>query len=259
MLMLPFSVMAGITLLEKIRNPGPTDWARNLQAYGLDFCIAYFVYRYWPQWMGGSLIHAGELPFWIGLPLFVLIRDFTEWLFHYAQHRLPWLWAMHSLHHSDPEMTALTTNRHFWGDRLIKSLTIWPLATMLVVPNDQMFQIYMVISLYNYFIHANLKVDLGRWSWLVNVPAYHRQHHSRLVEHYDTNFAALFPVFDVIFGTYRRPDGWPPCGLDEGKPESAFELACWPVRHQARGLLARLGGKDAPALPATTEAQTIEA
>ena len=42
-----------------------------------------------------------------------------------ASHRIPALWAMHSLHHSDPEMTALTTNRHFWGDQLIKALTIW--------------------------------------------------------------------------------------------------------------------------------------
>lgn len=249
MMLIAFAVMAGLTVVEKLRHPGPTDWLRNLQAYALDFAVAYVVHRYWPQWFGGSLISAAALPFWLGLPLFLLVRDFTEWLFHYAQHKLPWLWAMHSLHHSDPEMTALTTNRHFWGDRLVKSLTIWPLATMIIDQTDAIFKVYMVLALYNYFIHANLKVDFGRWSWLLNSPAYHRRHHSRLAEHYDTNFAALFPIFDVIFGTYRRPDGWPPCGLDEGAPASLFDLATWPVRGRARALLG--SRSDSPAQGAT--------
>lgn len=250
LMLLAFAVMAGLTWLEKVRHPGPTDWARNLQAYALDFGIAYVVHRFWPQWMGGSLIDAAALPFWVALPIFLLVRDFTEWLFHYAQHKLPWLWAMHSLHHSDPEMTALTTNRHFWGDRLVKSLTIWPLATMIIGQTDAIFQVYMIVSLYNYFIHANLKVDFGRWSWVLNGPAYHRRHHSRLVEHYDTNFAALFPIFDVIFGTYRRPDGWPPCGLDEGAPQSLGELATWPVRGPVQALLRKRAASDAAASPA---------
>ena len=237
MLLMPVAVMAGITLFERLRHSGPTDWLRNLQAYGLDIAVAFVVHEYWPQWMGGSLISAASLPFWIALPIFLVVRDFTEWLFHYAQHKLPWLWAMHSLHHSDPEMTALTTNRHFWGDRLVKSLTIWPLATMIIDQTDAIFQVYMVLSFYHYFIHANLRVDFGRWSWLLNSPAYHRRHHSRLVEHYDTNFAALFPIFDVIFGTYRRPDGWPPCGLDDGAPQSVAELATWPVRGPVLALL----------------------
>jgi sterol desaturase/sphingolipid hydroxylase (fatty acid hydroxylase superfamily) len=237
-----FAVMAGITALENRRNPGPTDWARNLQAYGLDFGVAYFVHVYWPQWLGGSLIDASHMPFAVGLVLFFFARDFTEWLFHYAQHRLPWLWAMHSLHHSDPEMTALTTNRHFWGDRLVKALTIWPLSTMLINPTNTMFVIYATVSLYNYFIHANLKVNFGRWSWLLNSPAYHRRHHSRLAEHYDTNFAALFPIFDVIAGTYRRPDGWPPCGLDD-QPRSFADLIDWPFKSRLRPWLRRITGK----------------
>jgi sterol desaturase/sphingolipid hydroxylase (fatty acid hydroxylase superfamily) len=142
-------------------------------------------------------------------------------------------------------MTALTTNRHFWGDRLVKALTIWPLATMVMNPTDTIFQIYVVVSLYHYFVHANLKVDFGRWSWVLNSPAYHRRHHSKLPEHYDTNFAALFPIFDVICGTYRRPDGWPPCGQDEA-PETALDLLDWPVRGPFRTWLRqKFGGAGA--------------
>lgn len=223
------AVMAGITYAERKLHPGRTDWWRNLQSWVIDLGFGIALLGFLPDWRGHSLIDGHALPFLLAFPLFLLVRDFTEYLYHYAQHRIPVLWAMHSLHHSDPEMTALTTNRHFWGDQFIKALTIWPATTMIMSQTSTMIAAYAVISLYNYAIHANLKIDFGRWSWVLNCPAYHRRHHSRLPEHYDTNFAALFPIFDVIFGTYRRPDGWPPCGLDE-EPRSLGGLLFWPAR-----------------------------
>lgn len=226
--------IAGLTLLERLWNPGPTDWRINLQSWVINMGIAALFNQFWPHWRGGSLIDAATLPLWLALPLFLLVRDFTEWFYHLAQHRIPLLWSFHSLHHSDPEMTALTTNRHFWGDQLIKSLTIWSASSMVIRSTDTLIYVYAAISLYNYFVHANFNVNFGRLSWLLNSPAYHRQHHSRLPEHYDTNLAALFPIWDVLFGTYRRPDGWPPCGLDEGKPGSLRELLNWPLRHRLR-------------------------
>jgi sterol desaturase/sphingolipid hydroxylase (fatty acid hydroxylase superfamily) len=224
--------IAGITAFEHWRNPGPSDWRINLQSWVINTGIALLFAHYWPHWRGGSLIDAETLPFWLALPLFFLVRDFLEWLYHVAQHRIPALWAIHSLHHSDPEMTALTTNRHFWGDQLVKSLTIWSAMSMLMRGTDALVYTYAAVSLYNYFVHARVEVNFGRFSWLLNSPAYHRLHHSRLPEHYDTNLAALFPVWDVLFGTYRRPDGWPPCGLDEGRPRTFRELINWPLRHR---------------------------
>ena len=223
-------LVAGLTLIERRRNSGATDWIINLQSWAVNLAIGASVSHFWPRWVGGSLIEANDLPLWLSLPLFFVVRDFLEWFYHLCQHRIPALWAIHSLHHSDPEMTALTTNRHFWADSLIKSLTIWSASGMIVHANDTLVAVYGGVSLYHYFVHANLKVDFGRFSWLLNCPAYHRRHHSRLPEHYDSNLAALFPIWDVLYGTYRRPDGWPPCGLDEGGPGSLTELVTWPVR-----------------------------
>ena len=229
-LVLSALVMGGLTLAERVRHPGPTDWWRNLQAWAVDLTIGGLLMGIWPDWHGGSLIDVTRLPLWLAVPVFLLVRDFLEFFYHYASHRVPALWAMHSLHHSDPEMTALTTNRHFWGDQLVKALTIWSAMTMLTTSTPALMTAYAFISLYNYFVHANLRIDFGRWSWLLNSPAYHRRHHSRLPEHYDSNFAALFPVWDVLFRTYRRPDGWPPSGLNEGAPGSLLDLVAWPLR-----------------------------
>jgi sterol desaturase/sphingolipid hydroxylase (fatty acid hydroxylase superfamily) len=221
-------ILVAITLLERRHNPGPTDWVRNLQVWLLDIGASFLFLPFFHDWRGASLIDGTALPLIVAFPLFLLIRDGTEFFFHIAQHKVGFLWRMHSLHHSDPEMSAMTTNRHFWGDQVIKAATIWPLTTLVISQSPVMLAGYALVSLYNYFIHANLKVDFGRWSWALNCPAYHRRHHSKLREHYDSNFAPLFPIWDVICGTYRRPDGWPPTGQARA-PQSLRDLLSWPV------------------------------
>src|SRR5206468_10886397 len=37
----------------------------------------------------------------LGVAVYLAVMDLGEYVFHRAQHRLPWLWAWHSLHHSD--------------------------------------------------------------------------------------------------------------------------------------------------------------
>jgi sterol desaturase/sphingolipid hydroxylase (fatty acid hydroxylase superfamily) len=65
------------------------------------------------------------------------------------------------------------------------------------------------------FNHANIRVGFGRMSWLLTSPQMHRVHHSRLPEHQNKNYASVFPIFDVIFGTYYHPrrDEFPPTGV----------------------------------------------
>jgi len=75
-------------------------------------------------------------------------------------------------------------------------------------------------------------------SWALNTPAYHRIHHSASAEHFDVNFAAILPIFDVMLGTYRpaRPGERPVTGLDTGRiPRTWLDVLAWPVS----GLLRR--------------------
>ena len=45
----------------------------------------------------------------------------------------------------------------------------------------------------------------GVWSAVFPSPAHHHVHHSCHPDHIDKNFAFMFPVWDVIFGTYVMP------------------------------------------------------
>ena len=232
--------------LERRANAGGggsnADWAINLLAWLLNIAAGFTVYTVITVLDGPALLRGEDLAPWLAVALYVLVQDFAEWLFHRAQHAVPVLWSMHSLHHSDPEMSALTTTRHFWADRAFKTVTVWSLAAMVIAPTVPALLVYFALSFWNYVAHANLRWDFGWWSWVINSPAYHRRHHSSLPEHYDSNFAALFPVWDVLFGSYNRPHGYPPTGF-ERRPRSLRELVLWPwVGEQEQVAVAREQG-----------------
>lgn len=176
-----------------------------------------------------SLVDGRALPYALDLALFVLTVDLGEYAFHRAQHAIPWLWALHALHHSDADMNATTTERHFWGEKFIKSVSIWPAAALIVSPSPAVGFTYALLSLWNYVGHSRLPLSFGRFSWLLNSPAYHRRHHSSLPEHYNSNFAALLPIWDVLLGSYHVPcSNMPPTGLS-GPPPGPLQIIAWPL------------------------------
>ncbi|MEQ1640439.1 MAG: sterol desaturase family protein [Novosphingobium sp.] len=205
-----------------------TDWWINLQSWALRIFGAFTVYGAVQAWQGPALIDGAALPTWAAVIVYVLVYDLAEYAYHRMQHRIPLLWSMHSLHHSDPNMSVLTTNRHFWADPLFKSITVLSVAALIVSPTPTALAVYGALSLWNFVAHSQLKLNLGRWSWLINTPAYHRRHHSALPEHYDSNFAAILPIWDVLFGDYNQPDGFPPTGYST-RPLSLREQLLWPL------------------------------
>ncbi len=55
---------------------------------------------------------------------------------------------------------------------------------------------------------------MGPLEWLISTPAFHHWHHTN-DEHRDQNFAAIFPIYDKVFGTAWLPKHWPPVyGID---------------------------------------------
>ena len=99
--------------------------------------------------------------------------------------------------------------------------------------------IYFLSTLYVHFMHANSTLDFGRLSWALSSPSYHRLHHSVQPEHYDRNFAFIFPIYDVVLGTYRPPKVGerPRTGLSDGdRPVDLAEVLLWPVRGRLRDL-----------------------
>src|SRR5665811_678375 len=67
------------------------------------------------------------------------------------------------------------------------------------------------------FVPANLNWALGPFKYVLATPIFHRWHHTSLEEGGNTNFAGTFPIWDILFGTFRMPENRLPRQLRLGR------------------------------------------
>jgi sterol desaturase/sphingolipid hydroxylase (fatty acid hydroxylase superfamily) len=174
---------------------------------------------------------------WGFVPCFLIslfVFDGYTYFVHRAYHKIPFLWAMHSLHHSATAMSATTGCRHFWFEPYVTGLLFAPLlGIMIQIPSEVLFPMTLVNFFIGLFTHFAAPLRLGRFTYVINNPQWHRIHHSAEAAHCDKNFANVFPIFDLVFGTAWMPGAkeFPPTGLFSGDaPRSALEGMIWPLR-----------------------------
>jgi sterol desaturase/sphingolipid hydroxylase (fatty acid hydroxylase superfamily) len=161
------------------------------------------------------------LPF---VPL--LVFDFFYYWHHRWQHSVASLWAIHRLHHSTESLNALAAYRIHWLEEPMRVFTItMPMMLICDITPVQGAWLAFVFGQLGTMIHANLRIPFGRLTPLLVGPQLHRLHHSVHPEHFNRNYAAIFPLWDVLFGTYLPPTRreWPATGL--GREQRARDVA----------------------------------
>ena len=151
---------------------------------------------------------------------FFFIIDFFYYWLHRTQHTLPFLWAQHKIHHSERSLNITTAIRHHWLEEPIRMFAILLPAGLLFKQSPVTIAwLWGALMLWGYFIHMNLRLNMGPLTPVFCGPQLHRIHHSNLAQHRDKNFAAFFPVIDVVFGTYYSPNRneYPTTGLANGE------------------------------------------
>jgi len=137
--------------------------------------------------------------------VYLLVVDFVSYWRHRAMHAWPVLWRIHRLHHSETSMNTTTARRDHWLNEFFYFLVVaLPAMVLFGVFDVPSFVLYAYIA-FPFYTHANIRLGLGPLTRVFTGPQLHRIHHSRLPEHADKNFAAMFPIFDIIFGTYHAP------------------------------------------------------
>lgn len=161
----------------------------------------------------------------------LLTTDLLEYLIHRAQHAFPVLWKMHELHHSAEHFDVTLTYRHFWVEPLLRAACLFPLVGVLFkVPPSVGAAAAIIFLINNHVAHMNLRYS-PRFALLIQHPQYHRLHHSRHERDRNKNFSNLFPLWDILFGTLRRPesDEFVDVGLGSGDaPHSLWQALLWP-------------------------------
>jgi sterol desaturase/sphingolipid hydroxylase (fatty acid hydroxylase superfamily) len=138
------------------------------------------------------------------VPIFVF--DFFYYWFHRFQHTNAWLWEQHKLHHTDVSLNVTTSLRHHWTEEGLRAFIITiPMNSLLKISPVEAGVIGILIGQWGYFIHANLRLQLGPLTRVLVGPQAHRIHHSIEPHHIGKNLAAFFPIWDILFGTFHKP------------------------------------------------------
>lgn len=155
------------------------------------------------RWMAGPWQRQVPAPVLLGLT-FVLM-DAANWAAHWADHRVETLWRMHALHHSQEELSVLTSFRahplsHLPGF-LLAAVPAFALAGFRGLA-PTLIVAYVCLGT---LPHANVRWSYGPLGKIVVSPAYHRLHHE-----FDgapgVNLGVVLTVWDRLAGRARFPD-----------------------------------------------------
>lgn len=160
----------------------------------------------WAETNGWGVLNLIGLPVWLEWLIAFAFLDFVIWGQHVVTHKVPILWRIHRVHHSDEDLDATSAIR-FHPLEIVLSIFTKAIAIILLGPAAIVVVLFEALvngsALFN---HANFKLPLGvdKWvRWLFVTPDMHRVHHSILREETDSNYGFALAIWDRIFGTYK--------------------------------------------------------
>ena len=150
---------------------------------------------------GGWIVAA---PLWAQVLGLVVATDFAQYWIHRAFHS-PRLWPFHAIHHSAPDVNWTTTFRNHPVNHLAANAALGALASLAGFSPTAILIAAPVFFFSGTWAHANLDWTLGPLRYVIASPVFHRWHHSAAAASRETNYAPLFPIWDLMFGTFYMP------------------------------------------------------
>ena len=151
-----------------------------------------------------GLLHTFSLPLWLKTGLGILILDFFIYIWHLLNHTVPFFWRFHRVHHSDMNMDVSTANRFHLGELLLSGLLRLALVYTFGIPLTAYFLFEILVNLSIQFHHSSIRISPAFekvWMLLSVPPSMHRIHHSVKIKERDSNYGALFSIWDRLLGT----------------------------------------------------------
>jgi sterol desaturase/sphingolipid hydroxylase (fatty acid hydroxylase superfamily) len=210
-------MLAWETLAPRRRPATPRlqRWVSNLGLVAIDAAVLRLVFPVvavgaaaWAEAAGIGLFNArpGLAPAWLAFIATLLVLDLAIWAQHFAMHKVPWLWRLHRVHHSDVDYDTTTGVRFHPIEIAASMLYKIAIVVALGAPAAAVLAFEVVLSATSLFNHGNVRLPtkLDRPLRLVIVtPDMHRVHHSWHREETDSNYGFNLSVWDRLFGTYR--------------------------------------------------------
>src|ERR1044071_2674985 len=160
-----------------------------------------------------GLLQLVQWPPWVETLVAIVLLDYTLWWWHWANHRVPFLWRFHVVHHADRDLDASTALRFHFGE-LALSVPVRALQMIVIGVEPHALWLWQTIVFASIlFHHSNLRLPVAVERVLVRVivtPRMHGIHHSDRSSETDSNWSNLLSAWDYLHRTIR---------LDVAQPE----------------------------------------
>ncbi|NBO58213.1 MAG: sterol desaturase family protein [Chitinophagia bacterium] len=154
------------------------------------------------NWIGGSAL------------ITILITCFTldffaGWLCHFVEHKISLFWRFHIIHHADNNVDVTTGLRHHPLESVWRGLFFYIGIFVAGAPMYAVLLYQTILVFITGFTHAN--ISLPKWldrfiGYLLVSPNMHKVHHHWKQPFTDSNYGAVFSIWDRLLGTYMELD-----------------------------------------------------
>jgi sterol desaturase/sphingolipid hydroxylase (fatty acid hydroxylase superfamily) len=156
------------------------------------------------------------LVYWLGTSVLLtvivsaLVLDlFGGWMSHMIEHKIPLFWRMHIIHHADNNVDVTSGLRHHPLESVWRGIFFLIAIIICGAPIYAVMIYQTVLTIFVAFTHAN--ISLPGWldkglSYVLVSPNMHKVHHHWKQPYTDSNYGAVFSIWDRLFGTYMQLD-----------------------------------------------------
>lgn len=151
-----------------------------------------------------GITHLVAMPAAVQFTVSFLLMDLVFYYWHLANHRLPWLWRFHNVHHIDPDLDVSSAFRFHFGEIVLSAaLSVFQIA-LIGISAGAFFVYQMAFQAEVLFHHSNwrLPIRLERaLSKVIVTPRMHGIHHSQVQRESNSNFGTIFSFWDRMHRT----------------------------------------------------------
>ncbi len=140
---------------------------------------------------------------------FLTLDFFGGWLVHFTEHKVPFLWRFHVIHHADNNVDVTTGLRHHPGESVLRGIFFFMGIIVSGAPMYAVMIFQTLLILATAFTHANIRLPVkldSVLSWILISPNMHKVHHHWKQPFTDSNYGAVLAIWDRLFGTYKTLD-----------------------------------------------------
>jgi len=184
-------------------SSGVTNIIRNI----LGLYVVVFSYDFILVKFGVVQLESTAMIYIIGF----VVLDLASYWNHRLSHKINFFWNQHVIHHSSEEFNLACALRQPISNLLgYFPLFLFP-AAMMGVPSKVIATLAPIHLFAQFWYHTQHIGKLGWIEYVLVTPSQHRVHHAINPTYIDKNLAAIFSIWDRLFGTFQEElDDVPP-------------------------------------------------